>query len=83
MSPTYSIGDVEGYKWTATDMPPSLCERVSAPELLAELTAIEASITSILCSRVIDSATSTWLELRRNRDAARAAIARATGGNAS
>ena len=54
----------------------------SAPELLAELERTEASLTAILCSRVIDSTTSTWLELRRNRDAIRAAIARATGGNA-
>ena len=28
MSPTYSTGDVDGYTWTATNMPPSLCERV-------------------------------------------------------
>ena len=56
----------------------------SAPELLAELERTEASLTAILCSRVIDSTTSTWLELRRNRDAIRSAIARAvTGGNAS
>ena len=54
----------------------------SAPDLLAELERTEASLTAILCSRVIDSTTSTWLELRRNRDAIRAAIARATGGNA-
>ena len=54
----------------------------SAPELLAELERTEASLTAILCSRVIDSTTSTWLELRRNRDAIRSAIARATGGNA-
>lgn len=51
----------------------------SAPELLAELERTEASLTAILCSRVIDSTTSTWLELRRNRDAIRAAIAKARG----
>ena len=28
VSPTYSIGDVDGYNWTASNMPPSLCERV-------------------------------------------------------
>jgi len=28
MSPTYSNGDIDGYTWTATNMPPSLCERV-------------------------------------------------------
>ena len=55
----------------------------AAPDLLAELERTEASLTAILCSRVIDSTTSQWLELRRNRDAIRAAIARATGGNAS
>ena len=54
----------------------------SAPDLLAELERTDASLTAILCSRVIDSTTSTWLELRRNRDAIRSAIARATGGNA-
>ena len=53
----------------------------SSPELLAELERTEASLTAILCSRVIDSTTSTWLELRRNRDTIRAAIARATGGD--
>ena len=54
----------------------------SAPDLLAELERTEASLTAILCSRVIDSTTSQWLELRRNRDAIRAAIAKATGGAA-
>ena len=54
----------------------------SAPELLDELERTEASLTAILCSRVIDSTTSTWLELRRNRDAIRSAIAKATGGAA-
>ena len=44
MSPTYSIGDVKGYTWTATNMPPSLCERVgitplTANEALARLAA--------------------------------------------
>ena len=28
ISPTYSLGDVDGYSWAATNMPPSLCERV-------------------------------------------------------
>ena len=28
MSPTYADGDVCGYSWTATNMPPSLCARV-------------------------------------------------------
>ena len=44
MSPTYSIGDVDGYTWTATNMPPSLCERVgvtprTASDALARLAA--------------------------------------------
>ena len=51
----------------------------AAPDMFAELERTEASLTAILCSRVIDSTTSTWLELRRNRDAIRAAIAKARG----
>jgi hypothetical protein len=44
MSPTYSNGDVDGYTWTATNMPPSLCERVgvtsrTANDALARLAA--------------------------------------------
>ena len=44
MSPTYSNGDVDGYTWTATNMPPSLCERVgvtprTASDALARLAA--------------------------------------------
>lgn len=44
MSPTYTTGDVEGYAWTATNMPPSICERVGVTsrtetEALASLAA--------------------------------------------
>ena len=36
MSPTYSIGDVDGYTWAATNMPLSLCERVGVTSLTAD-----------------------------------------------
>jgi len=44
MSPTYSIGDINGYTWAATNMPPALCERVgvtsrTASDTLAPLAA--------------------------------------------
>jgi hypothetical protein len=50
----------------------------AAPDLLKEMQATEASLTAILLSRVLDSTQSTFYELRRNRDALRAAIARAS-----
>jgi hypothetical protein len=44
MSPTYATGDVEGYAWTATNMPTSICERAgvtssTASDALASLAA--------------------------------------------
>lgn len=70
-------GSVIGYAFTAANA------RLiaAAPVMLDELQKTEASLTAILCSRVLDSTQSTFLELRRNRDAIRAAIHLATQGS--
>ena len=84
MSPTYSIGDVKGYTWAATNMPPEVCERVGVTTATASdaLAPLAASAWQANHRHLYVAARSEMQ--RRGLLGARAAIARATTGeNAS
>ena len=51
----------------------------AAPELLAALAKIEVDFTALLCERILDSTLPEFYMVRDARNAARAAIAKATG----